>query len=444
MKRLKKIVKWTGIVLGALVAIGLVANAVFVWITDARLERQLAEIRAAGDPLTLAELARPPIAPEKNAATYLRRAEADLAAIEKETVNLRSVWEPPGFLMSPEDQKTVQAALAAYPNVIPLLQQAAACPDYNAELDYTLPSREFLDAALVALQKLRWPAQVLRYRAALLVAEGNRDEAVRTALTNFRLARHLDRNPVLVGYMIALVVRRYAMQSANEALQTGPVSKEARQALDQELAIQERMEGYARALKSERVFMLASFRETIPLRNFWLIARGSWNKHESACLDMLSPFIAQADNTGPYCPVTQTPEIKKHTLAALLFPSLDATHLLVARTRAEIRSLRVLNALQTHLPAGSDKVPKITELGLPAQTIADPFDPFGRELLHIKKTPQGWLVYSVGVNQQDDGGKVGTPGSDDVGVGPPPAPENNDRAKNGGEGTRRANAQGKR
>ncbi len=37
MKRLKKTLKWTGIVLGALVAILLIANAVFVWTTDARL-----------------------------------------------------------------------------------------------------------------------------------------------------------------------------------------------------------------------------------------------------------------------------------------------------------------------------------------------------------------------------------------------------------------------
>jgi hypothetical protein len=60
MTRLKKILKWTGIVLGGLVLIGLVANAVFVWTTDARLERQLAAIREAGDPVTLAELAPNP------------------------------------------------------------------------------------------------------------------------------------------------------------------------------------------------------------------------------------------------------------------------------------------------------------------------------------------------------------------------------------------------
>ena len=50
MSRRKKILKWTAVVLLGLVAIGLVANACFVWITDTRLERQLAAIRAAGDP----------------------------------------------------------------------------------------------------------------------------------------------------------------------------------------------------------------------------------------------------------------------------------------------------------------------------------------------------------------------------------------------------------
>ena len=48
------------------------------------LSGQLAAIRKAGDPLTLADLARKPIPPEKNAATYLRQAEADVTAIQNE------------------------------------------------------------------------------------------------------------------------------------------------------------------------------------------------------------------------------------------------------------------------------------------------------------------------------------------------------------------------
>ncbi len=109
---------------------------------------------------------------------------------------------------------------------------------------------------------------------------------------------------------------------------------------------------------------------------------------------------------------------RTRSLAALLFPALEAAYVAVTRTRAEIRSLRVLNALQTHVPAGSNETPKLSELGLPVETTTDPFT---GEPLHVKKTPQGWLVYSVGPNRQDDGGKLDDPRDGDVGVGPPPA-----------------------
>ena len=92
----------------------------------------------------------------------------------------------------------------------------------------------------------------------------------------------------------------------------------------------------------------------------------------------------------------------------------------------------MLNALQTHVPAGSNVVPKLTELGLPAETITDPFT---GEPLHVKKTPQGWLVYSVGPNFRDDGGKLDDPHGD-VGVGPPPPvakPAKNDQEGKGKE-----------
>jgi hypothetical protein len=418
MKRLKKILKWTAIILGGLVALALIANALFVWITDSRLERQLAEIRAAGDPVTLADLARPPIPPEKNAATYLRRAEADLEAIEKETIDVRPASECAGFLLRPEDQKTVKAAFAAYPNAIPLLEQAAACPDYSAELDYTLPQQEFTEKLLAFLNKVRSPARVLSYRARLLVAEGKRDEAVRTALLIFRLARHFDRNPTIVCYLVSLAVRGYAIQSANQALQTGPVSKEVRDALDAELAIQERMEGFAGALKSERPYGVESF-SSIPGGNFWLFGRGFWNMQKSAFLELFPTCIALAGDPSPYCQVEKTLDGngKKPVLASLSLGALKAAFVSVARKKAQIRCLRVLNALQTHGAVGSDAAPKLTELGLPAGTITDPFN---GGPLHVKKTLQGWLVYSVGPNLRDHGGKVDDYPDGDEGVGPPP------------------------
>jgi hypothetical protein len=400
------------------------ANAWFVWTSDARLEAQLAAIRAAGEPLSLAELAREPIPPEQNAATFLRRAKADAEAMLNELWKVYEARQIPGPPLSPEEQKTFRAAFDAYPKVIPLLERAAACPDYDAQLDYTLPPREFLERSLDHVGHVRAFCRVLYCRALLLAAEGNRDEAVQTALTIFRLARHFDRYPMIVGYLVAIAVRRYAIDAANEALQSGPVSKEVRDALDAELARQERMEGYAWMIKSERTYGLDSFR-TLPGRNFWLVLRGFWNWTESQYLDVMQGFLALAHDASPYRQAFQRIQeirgkISTSRLGAfvqLIFPAMQAPPEAVTRTRALVRSLRALNALQVRASAGSDEVPKLSELGLSAETTTDPYT---GEPLHVKKTPQGWLVYSVGKNFEDDGGKLDDTYTD-VGVGPLPA-----------------------
>jgi hypothetical protein len=60
---------------------------------------------------------------------------------------------------------------------------------------------------------------------------------------------------------------------------------------------------------------------------------------------------------------------------------------------------------------------------MPADMKADPFT--GGPLI-VKKQKDGWLVYSVGMNLQDDGGDLSNVDdlrkSPDIGFGPPPAP----------------------
>jgi hypothetical protein len=62
---------------------------------------------------------------------------------------------------------------------------------------------------------------------------------------------------------------------------------------------------------------------------------------------------------------------------------------------------------------GSDRVPKLTDLGLPGEATIDPFN---GQPLHVKKLPEGWLVYSVGSNLINDGGRLD--GKTDLGAGP--------------------------
>ena len=197
----------------------------------------------------------------------------------------------------------------------------------------------------------------------LLVNEGNRDEAVRTALIIFRLAHHLERNPTFINYLVVLTAQGIATESTNAALQAGPVSKEVHDALDAELALQERMGGYTWAIKSERAFGLDSFRN-FPMRNFWLFYRARFNRWESEYLDEMQAFLALTHGSSPYQEaeraIRRIQAKSSSTMAKLVGAPMQSIQQAVTRTRAIIRSLRVLNAIQAHVPAGSNETPKLS------------------------------------------------------------------------------------
>lgn len=491
---MKKILKRIGIILGILAAILFAVNAYFVYTTDIRLEHQLAAIRAAGEPLSLIDLARIPIPPEKNADTYLRQAEpgveaicdllypdtkdpivkkladsvqsavlksrgnveipltnADLEAIasheDKEWEESYGGWNSnSNRLRSPMPQKlqkTLHAIFASHAEVIPLLEKAAACPDYDARLDYTLPPNKFMEIELdqekirtsrslhAVVSKMRSAVHVLSCRSLLYATDGNRDEAIRSALMIFRLARYCSHNPTSYAYLVSATISGIAADCADTALQAGPISNEVHRALEAELALQDCMDAYTWMLKSERAVFMTNFSTAIPGRNIWFIGRPFWNRQESECLDAYDTLLMLTKHSTPLCEAEKMMK-RKHLGAASfiareLLNEFQIQYQVALRTPATIRSLRILNALQTHVSAGSNEVPRLTELGLPSEATTDPYT---GSMMRVKRVPQGWLVYSLGPNFKDDGGKVEDPMYGDIGVGPPlPATKTNKPGK---------------
>jgi hypothetical protein len=419
MKRLKSIVKWIAIAVAALIAILLVLNALFVWSNGTALERKLLELRQAGDPVQLSDLPREPIPPEQNADVYLRRAADDLDAIQKELLALYPKTVVPTADVSAPEKEKLRKLFASYPRVMPLLEQAASCSDYDPEIDGSLPPSRFFGPGMERSTKHRLLARVLRARTALLVAEGRIDDAVANSVLMLRLTRHWRREPLLIGYLVTVACEQSAMDGVNQALQGGPVSPPTRQALDGELALHDTMEGLRWALRSERSFSLSSVREQILIGRTWL-GRGLLNDLELRLIGLFDDYINQAQK--PYSEV----EASKRSegirrgglnpfgpLVTLLEPSLVAAREPAERVRAMSRCLRVLNALQSRVATTSDQLPKLDDLGLPLETTIDPYN---GEPLHLKKSPAGNMVYSVGKNLADDGGKMD--GIADIGAGP--------------------------
>lgn len=392
-------------------------NAYFVWSNGTRLERRLAALRAEGEPVQIADFAHEPIPPETNAETYLRRAGNDLDAIQKELIALYPKSAYPRETPSPADREKLETLFAVYPNFMPLLEQAAACPDYDPQFDVTLSPTRFLQPYMDRIGDYRTLGRVLRAYSALRLSQGRPDDAIAAQLLMLRLTRIWHRDPVLMGYLVTLACKYGAMDAINQVLQAGPPSPDSRRAIDAELSLHDDLDGLRWALRSERAYSLSSIRE--------MLGSGYWPPRiftDDVMLGVLDLVDYQLENTSrPYAEAVSRTYASEprgglpnpfRPLVTLLEPALASARQAADRSRALVRSLRILNALQSHAMEG-DPTPDLADLGLPADTTIDPFN---GEPLHVEKLPEGWLVYSVGPDGVDDGGKLD--GKADFGFGP--------------------------
>jgi hypothetical protein len=401
---LRKIFKWMGIVLAGLIAALLIANAIFVWRSGNRLAARLEAIRASGEPLSIADLAGAPIPPEENAAVYLRRAQNDLAAMDAELrPSHADAWHKGP--MDRQQLAKVEEILAAYPNVLDLLEKAANCPNYRSDADFGLPHGEFLEKSLDHLQRVRSASRFLQARTMLLTAKGRREEALQLSILKMQLARQVDQESSLSGSLVAIAVRSIGVESANLVLRSGPVDDSARAALDAEIARHDLTESYRGALVAERAFGLSAFND-MDLGRFWL-ARGFWNNATIYYLDVMDQQHSLASTPSYQIIAAAPPPVPKpvspwNVLAELVVPAIDAARQAADRCRANMRCLRVLNAV-TRLEQRGAAVTGLADLGLSEEETTDPFT--GQSLL-MKRLPDGWVIYSVGKDLKDDGGKV--------------------------------------
>ena len=418
-----KVLKWMGILITAVTAIAVIlltVIAVWVWISSARLQRQLAAVRAAGDPVSLADLAGKPIPPEENAATYLGQAWNDVNVACNE---LNDVFRSKTYRAgrpTEAELEVIRSSLNSHPDIFPLLERAAACRRYVPLLDYRLTPPPFAEACLSRLKEVRGAVRLLQTRAILLSSDGKHDEALATCILMFRLCRRLDHHPLLTGYLVSLACHSVGIDTTNKVLRGGPVSQQAHEGLEAELAQFGPVAAYQWALKTERAYGLDSFR-SLPQRNNWLLAP-LWSRDELLYLKSMDKQLLAA--TQPYrqflsvnSKIKAQARLPGYALTLNMLPAIQATREARERTWAQMRCLRVFNSLEA---LGEDEVAVadvLSKLDLPDEAKTDPLT--GKPLV-VKKLPEGWVIYSVGVDMKDDGGQVAE-FPHDFGVGPPAA-----------------------
>jgi hypothetical protein len=207
-----------------------------------------------------------------------------------------------------------------------------------------------------------------------------------------------------------------------DALATGPVSPKLHAALDAELARHDDPLRLVHVLKTERAISadwvyghLSDWYRTLahivgwPMKSFQI-----------GVLDVMEQYIQLAEQ--PWHDVraefgtvnTPMPPTGHGVMADSLMPAVKAAFQANARSTAVSRALRIHNAMRVFAEKNGREATALDELDLPKQATIDPYSGLP---LKLKRSDDGWVIYSVMENGIDDGGYF--KGLKDYGVAPP-------------------------
>lgn len=380
-------------------------------------------IRTQGDPLYFKDLAPNSVNFEGNAFIPLMEAKDELTEFRffyQENFDFDTPHE-----LSAEQLKTLVKKVEDSAGLYEQINQILACTELEADTDYTAG----LDATLEYLQVLRAAAAAIQARTIAYVSTNNGDEALRSCLDGMRISRLMKDEPNLVGLLVSVAIQQRMSDDAFYVLSSCPTSDEVRKNLVQELSLADFKKSLSIALKGERALGVQTFQDlregkgqfARDLKPRFSTGIGFWdayvNNDEATYIQTMNRIIDSVDQS----------HVKRKQLTQKISAELDGGF-------GQILTKLILPAV-LGVPANIDAInAKIRCLQVVCRSLMEgdgieedlPKDPFNAQTLMANKTTAGWIVYSVGLNLQDDGGDLGTPDQNlretpDIGYGPLPS-----------------------
>jgi hypothetical protein len=417
-----------------------------------KLEAKLAEIRAAGYPVTPEELDQwyPQVPDDKNAALVLKNAFQYYVSLDKdmEYLPVCGIAETPirNEPLSLKMKASIRNYLELNKRAFPFLHEGAALPESRFPIDLS----QGINVLLTHLGNVRKGAKLLYLDALQNAVEGRSEPASRDIVTMAGVAGSLSKEPILISQLVRIACLSLICESTEQILNrtTFTDSELTKMATVLESAVKN--DGLFRALIGERCTGYEFYRHpeafntssrdgssfstptTIDLKFFKrIIGRSSeiigvsFYKNSGMLVD---DYCSYLDYMSEYINVYRSPlpgriknacEIERKMrsvrsgimkyfplrLFFVLIPAFPRAFIFDARCQASLDATRTAMAIERYRLAKEMLPDSLKEL-VPAylKTIPiDPFDPDGKTLRYAK-LKKGYVVYSIGEDGKDNSG----------------------------------------
>jgi len=432
--------------IAGLLILAILAHTVASIVTGREMERELGKLRAAGEPLTLAEAAPKPVPASRNAAVLYQRAFERLPSDEQAWQPVYDVlWGRPGA-RARLSRADVERFVAQHREAIALLEQAARMPECRFPVHWEAG----FAATFPHLAKVGGSASLLATAAIVDARGGRTTEAASAVEAALGTADHIGVEPTSVSQLVRYRCQATALLALNRMMEIHRPDAAESERMFNLLSRIDTIGPFIHGMKGERALGLWGFdfarRHPLPLSRlagpYMFPGKGStraerlasflwrplFNKDEVIYLRLMARQIRvcrlpyrearrgmpmprpETMETRP--PRTQLPRYA--VITQMLLPVFDLA--IAARDKALAHiglaqwglAINVFQIREGRWPKSLEEVRRTVAWKL----AGDPFS--GKDFIYRleplaqpRGKPQGYLLYSIGPNLRDDGGRSG-------------------------------------
>lgn len=403
----------------------------FQSVAESRLERQIAAIRARGEPTCAEDLAaaRPRIPDDENMTVLILAQAQRIKSIhipEERSRDLPiigpAVTPPAGRRTPPNQLDAAKWYLAQCPEELGNIHEALELTRGCSNMNFTSP---LYDVRLRSLSEFRLAAKVLALDSLVAAEDGDEERAGERALALCRFSRAMEHESFLIGLLVRISIDDLACSRIERTVNVCGLSDEALRLLQVELGSADRIPDFRWAMMVERVIFLDTMQ--------WLRQGGSpamltgggssplkaWSYvpilsavDTAAGLRICNEMIEAIDEPDADS-IQRVTTVRSKTanppkyavISRMMLPGLERATVLWVRGVAANRAMRAALACERHRLARGEW-PGDLEALVPEYLETVPLDPFDGQAIRYKQIPEGVCVWSVGEDMVDNGGDV--------------------------------------
>jgi len=294
-----------------------------------------------------------------------------------------------------------------------------------------------LDLEFPHFAEMRNCMRMLVLRSEAQTAEGHIDEAVESCSTILRMSRHVQQDPTVIGQLVGYWLNNYAVDALAEVLSAGDPTAATCQSLFDQIADMDQVPASMRAMRGELAILgrplfdylrrgtmtfgdLRRVGEDVPppspseqagWRGAQGIARALINLDEIAYLGLMKEYVEALGR--PWPEASQRLEALDSQVGHQRFPPPSLSGMIMPaflrfaqfrdQSIARLGAAQIAVALTAYAAENGRYPDSLTELETGGWQL--PVDSFSQEPFHYRREGEGFVVWSVGPDMDDDDGR---------------------------------------